>query len=543
MEVAAFIIGTSGLISVAQTCLQVARAIDGVKTFREESASLYAEYSFEQVRLTLWISHVLGVTYSPLAIETLQLGDEQLPSMLTLVEKYGATTGTGATASATDKDVSFVRRAMFQTKIYKDGGADEIQKLLVRFKDWNDRLDGIVESRMRHHLVSNMHVRLLSSAVTDQQLEVIQHAAQGPHPTLSEEAAFRRGLLSIEQRPGGRVSNLRVRPGDISPNSPPVNNGWNLRKMGIIKSNPAVRVLQEWKLGQPNWGQDEISTVVSRADRLASMLCLENKPSRLRCLDLVAYAISDGGEGERTRIEFCFLYRPPPFANSASDPLTLQAALMLSERRRPTLPQRFNMATMLAESVLEFHVSQWLHKAVCSSNVLFFSNNQTDQPDFSAPFMAGFEFSRPDTVKDMTLETCSSVDFDVYCHPELIRVLTEEGASGRPRHQRQYDIYGLGVVLLEIGCWLPLKPILESRKARGRTRHEELLLVCTTLLPSRMGTKYKDAVYACLTWPPDDEKTGSATAVSGDAGSCRRSQIEEFAYTVANVLSECHCLL
>ncbi|KAL5608427.1 hypothetical protein FOBRF1_008924 [Fusarium oxysporum] len=570
MEVAAFVIGTSGLISVAQTCLQVARAIDGVKSFREESASLYAEYNFEQVRLTLWISHVLGVTYSPLAIETLQLGDRQLPSMLTsaspinlqaplqsaldeivnilkklnrLVEKYGTTTGTRAIDSVTGKKISFMRRAIFQTKIYKEGGADEIQKLLGRFKGWNDRLDGIVESRMRHHLVSNMHMRLLSSAVTDQQLEVIEQAAQRPHPALSEEAAFRRGLLSIEQRPDGRVSNLRVWSGDISPKSPPMNSGGNLRKMGILKSNPAVRVLQEWKIGQPNWGQDEISTAVSRVDRLASMLCLENKPSRLRCLDLVAYAISDGGQGEREPLEFCFLYRLPPFANSISEPLTLREALMLSEGRRPTLPQRFNMAAMLAESVLEFHVSHWLHKAVCSSNVLFFNNSQTDQPDFSAPFMGGFEFSRPDTMRDLTLDAYRSVGFGVYCHPDLIQVLTGEGTSGRPRYQRQYDIYGLGVVLLEIGCWRPVEPILESRRANGRTSHEELLLVCTTLLPSRMGAKYKDVVYACLTWPSDGEKAGSGMAVSKDACSYRKSQIEVFAYTVTNVLSECHCLM
>jgi hypothetical protein len=304
-----------------------------------------------------------------------------------------------------------------------------------------------------------------------------------------------------------------------------------------------VRILQEWKLGQTNWREDEINTACDRVDQLASMLCLKNKPSRLRSLDLVAYAISDGGEGERKRLDFCFMYRLPPLTSGNSEPVTLQAALVRPEGKRPTLPQRFNIAVMLAESVLQFHLGDWLHKAICSSNIIFFTNRQTDQLDFSAPFVAGFEFSRPDTVRDQTLDAFRSLNFDVYCHPDLMQVLTGEGTSGRPRYQRQYDIYGLGVVLLEIGCWMTVESILSKRNASNLTRHERLLQVCTRMLPSRMGSKYKDAVYACLTWSPDSEKTESGSALRHDYIIRRKSQIEEFACKVTNMLSECHCVM
>ncbi|KAH7006944.1 hypothetical protein EDB80DRAFT_880465 [Ilyonectria destructans] len=432
---------------------------------------------------------------------------------------------------------------MFQTGVYKLGGADEIKTLLAALRSWNDRLDGIVESRMRHHLVTNIHVSLLSSAVTDQELQVIEQAAQTSHPALCDEARFRRGLLQIDQRPQGRVSNLRVQTDDILPSSPPGDTSGNLRKLGILKTNQSIGILQEWKLGQTNWREDEKSTARDRVDQLASILCLENKPGRLRSLDLVAYAISDGGEGERKRLDFCFMYHLPPLTNRNSEPLTLQAALVRPEGKRPTLPQRFNIAVMLAESVIEFHLCNWLHKAVCSSNVLFFTNGQTDQVDFSAPFVAGFEFSRPDTVRDQTLDAFSSLNFDVYCHPDLMQVLTGEGTSGRPRYQRQYDIYGLGVILLEIGCWMTVESILLRRNATDRTRHERLLQVCTRMLPSRMGSKYKDAVYACLTWSADGEKTESGSALREDAASRRKSQIEDFACKVINMLSECHCVI
>jgi hypothetical protein len=132
---------------------------------------------------------------------------------------------------------------MFQTGVYKPGGADEIKTLLAALKSWNDRLDGIVESRMRHHLVTNMHVSLLSSAVTDRELEVIEEAAQISHPNLGNDAAFTRERLRINQRPRGRVSNLRVDTDKIVPSSPPVDTIGHLRKLGTLENEPSGRLL------------------------------------------------------------------------------------------------------------------------------------------------------------------------------------------------------------------------------------------------------------------------------------------------------------
>lgn len=587
MELAAFVIGTSSLISVAEVCLSVARAIDGVKAFKEDSASLYAVYNFEQVRLTLWIAHVVGITHAPIDIDRLQIDEGGLPPLLTrespinlheplqsaltevakilkklnhLLEKYGA------------NEVSVTRRIRFQTTIFKEGGKDQIRELLTQLKNWNDSLDRVVESRMRHHLVSNMHVRLLSAAQTDQELAVIQSAAQGTHESLGHEAAFRRQLLGIENRSDGMPSALKVSSHNISPSLPPPMKNGTLRTMGrferpgvrsgelllhlrigqdipiLITSSLAVRVLQEWKLGQPNWGDNERSTATTRADRLASMLCLENKPPKLRCLDLAAYTITDGPQN---RLDFCFLYQPPSFANGVLPPLTLHTALTtLSERRRPTLAQRFGMAATLAESLLAFHTANWLHKAVCSANVLFFADEQTELPDFRQPFVAGFEFARPDTVRDLTLEgPASAGGFDLYCHPELVASLAGSG-RGRRRYQRRFDIYGLGVVLLEIGCWMTVATILRSRQGMEGTTHDHLLQTANMSLPSRVGTRYKQAVCACLNWEEDENEDQPGTqpedrleAAPEQSLQRRQAQMEKFANAVAAVLRDCHCTL
>lgn len=253
MEVAAFVIGTSGLISVAEICLKVARAIDGVTAFKHENASLYAIYNFEQVRLTLWIAHVLGITHTPLEIniDTLQIEETRLPRSLTsaspinlheplqaalievakvlqkltylLQEKYGA------------KEVSLTRRIRFQTGFFKEGGKEEIKDLLAQLKTWNDGLDSVVESRMRHQLVSNMHLRLMSAAQTDQELQVIQRAAQDTHPPLEHEAAFRRELLSLGKQNDEVPSGLRISSQTMSPSLPPSSKKGALRAMARIE--------------------------------------------------------------------------------------------------------------------------------------------------------------------------------------------------------------------------------------------------------------------------------------------------------------------
>jgi hypothetical protein len=270
------------------------------------------------------------------------------------------------------------------------------------------------------------------------------------------------------------------------------------------------------------------------------MLRLEHKPPKLRCLDLAAYTITDGPQN---RLDFCFLYRPPPFADGAVSPLTLHTALAtLSERRRPTLAQRFGIAATLAESLLAFHAANWLHKAVCSANVLFFADAHTEAIDFRQPFVAGFEFARPDTVRDLTLEgPASAGGFDAYCHPELVASLAGDG-RGRRRYQRRFDVYGLGVVLLEIGCWMTAATILRSRQGMEGTRHEHLLETARMSLPSRVGTRYKQAVCACLGWE-EDENGDEAGVGTEESRERRQRQIEEFANTVVAVLRDCHCKL
>jgi hypothetical protein len=241
------------------------------------------------------------------------------------------------------------------------------------------------------------------------------------------------------------------------------------------------------------------------------------------------------------------MYKLPTFANESSEPVTLLDALDLPDKLRPTLAERYMVAVTIAQSILEFHVHDWLHKAIWSNNILFFRDKRGNQLAFSEPFIAGFEFARRDTPKDETIEDIPidkltkgggwGSDFGAYRHPDF---RTENEASARPRYQRQYDIYGLGMTLLEIGCWRPMVVYLK-KKPDNRTNDQWFLKVCREHLPSQMGTKYRDIVSKCLEWPPDVEKSLSGPADTDEGKRARSEQIEEFMISVVNALQGCHC--
>ena len=151
---------------------------------------------------------------------------------------------------------------------------------------------------------------------------------------------------------------------------------------------------------------------------------------------------------------FGFINVIPPKASQLSIPVSLNELLqdVRNPKRTfalPTLPQRIRIAQRLAITFLELHNSEWLHKSFHSDNVIFFKQNDK-VVQFEAPYVCGFEFSRPDQVSAISFDVQSSL-MDIYRHPSL-RGPFQPGKE-RPRYQRAYDVYSLGLVLLEIGLW------------------------------------------------------------------------------------------
>jgi len=70
----------------------------------------------------------------------------------------------------------------------------------------------------------------------------------------------------------------------------------------------------------------------------------------------------------------------------------------------------------------------------------------------------------------------------------------KEGKEYLPK----YDYYSLGIVLLEIGFWMPIHELTEKLSQRYEDRRQELLTKVAPLFRKVMGRGYFEAVRYCI---------------------------------------------
>ncbi|KAK3947629.1 hypothetical protein QBC32DRAFT_374162 [Pseudoneurospora amorphoporcata] len=121
--------------------------------------------------------------------------------------------------------------------------------------------------------------------------------------------------------------------------------------------------------------------------------------------------------------------------------------------------------------------------------------------DPGKPYLCGFGYSRPEKSKT----TARSLDtaWDLYRWPAIQREHPTDHNS-----RKTYDLYSLGLVLLEIGHWKPLDEILlqDSKNARDwllGTQPNAPFAEAKKMNPLRelrnlMGDRYSRAVERCL---------------------------------------------
>ncbi|TGJ79367.1 hypothetical protein E0Z10_g9384, partial [Xylaria hypoxylon] len=113
----------------------------------------------------------------------------------------------------------------------------------------------------------------------------------------------------------------------------------------------------------------------------------------------------------------------------------------------------------------------------------------------SAPALIGFSHSRQ---KDETAMSSKryhmSTELRAYHHPEYAG---EGGGGDREAYRPEFDYYSLGLVLLELGHWWPLRNIVQDRHDRAAVR-DYVLQRSVPFLAGAMGEAYARATEACL---------------------------------------------
>ncbi|PHH93307.1 hypothetical protein CDD83_8006 [Cordyceps sp. RAO-2017] len=152
---------------------------------------------------------------------------------------------------------------------------------------------------------------------------------------------------------------------------------------------------------------------------------------------------------------------------SSPEPVSLLSLLQPKARFRPPLEERYALASRLCTTLIELYSSSWLHKGIRSDNVLFAVQPTPPTPAQTSTILqsmvlCGFDYSRQETEQSTIDRSRSSGDVStaLYRHP----CYQGEAAEG---YKIQYDIYSLGLVLVEIALWMPLSSFLEGKPVGG----------------------------------------------------------------------------
>ena len=270
----------------------------------------------------------------------------------------------------------------------------------------------------------------------------------------------------------------------------------SLTNESIMRSAATFKGKQVWVEWKPydtnNQLLYDVKQVKDRVKKLVALLSLPDKPTELRAP--VCLGFFEDRDEDTTR--YGIVYNRPENSSLNTQPISLREAILT--REKPSLTQRVSLAHKISQSLMYLHSVNWLHKGFRSDNIVFFMPSRQNT-DFDEPILSGFDFSRPDLPNELTEKPVSNFAHDIYRHPDAL------GDVGS-RSKKSWDIYGLGVVLMELAYWQIIEDIADIREgqkhARTRMRKmREAILGDSNLLQTiaiNAGERYAAAVRVCL---------------------------------------------
>ncbi len=339
----------------------------------------------------------------------------------------------------------------------------------------------------------------------------------------------RQALLSAEQKAHRHeiitgMEWLSLTPADIEiicdSNEPKMSHrAARCRAMYRESNQNRVPVWIEWKYYErPPRGQASPEPLImERLQKLAVLLHKKSKPAGFRVPQCIGY-LEERTTGtvrryettDECRIGFVFEY--PDAAVPSADPISLLQVLGTCQQgEEPSLTERMELALTIVTALSCLHLVNWLHKGLRSANIVFFPDKIRDSGvDLSKPYLCGFDFSRPSSRDEMTEMPPHNPEYDVYRHPHA------HGQSPGTSFHQAYDIYSVGVILVEIAHWRSIEQVLKiddlstARPAITRRVREKLLTKATMKqIAARTGFRYQNVVQVCLDGSLEFERNGS----------------------------------
>lgn len=254
------------------------------------------------------------------------------------------------------------------------------------------------------------------------------------------------------------------------------------------------RVLIERMVYQESW-YPRIEELLQRVKAITSF--------RNQIQDVIPILESKGYYHEPSQHYFGIVYELPSFARD-TPPMSLHDVIDATQNRfhQPSLTMKFDLAIKLVDSVLSLHKAGWLHKNICSFNLMCFPDVfSTKAASITHPWIIGFNYSRLDDKTAFTEGPGYERSLQEYQHPEYLENCSRDYSqhTNSPiRYRHEFEYYSVGLVLLEIGLWKPLGRMTKPIQGGPKEVLKRLFKDHLPAVKTHMGDFYGEAVEACL---------------------------------------------
>ncbi|KAB8659329.1 hypothetical protein FH972_026218 [Carpinus fangiana] len=193
---------------------------------------------------------------------------------------------------------------------------------------------------------------------------------------------------------------------------------------------------------------------------------------------------------------------PPPYDDAGLEVSARVVGRLKTNYTVPPLEHRFRMALELCQGMKFLLDKGFSHRSLNSNSIFFFPHGAgghspmtTSTPathfDLRRPAISSFDFFSEYNIEKMP----ENIHQNMYRHPDDPRV--RGVSSWATQYNSRFDLYSFGLVLLEIGLWMPLSDIFKEKYSLTDFRLR-VGKIWVRKLPGKVTSPYMKAVNACL---------------------------------------------
>lgn len=386
------------------------------------------------------------------------------------------------------------------------------EKYLHRLGRFNDFLHELLDIQQLRSLQDHQRQSYMEFVQTRNSLADIQRLTQAAHAVktvhtqsniwqrandagLENLAAFKALYMSILLDTASQPSEIKIPCSQLQFHFSNTEEGENPRATYKMDGHSEREVWINWQDGIHANNNNVTSAPSIPPIAELAVLLMAPKPDEFCIPSCIGYCeVPQSGSQARRAL----IFENPVGVDPQIKPVSLAHAI--EHHAKPCLADRIALAHKIAQCLLYLHAANWLHKALRSTNILFFQALNLDL-DVRTPYVTGFDNSRRSRFNEATSEVPHVGRMEVYRHPD-----TQSSGANLP-YRKTFDIYSLGLVLVEIALWRPIVSIMGieatvDRSPRATIDIQKRWLVSEPglfkCMRGEVGKRYTDAVETCL---------------------------------------------